>query len=144
MFEHILVPFDFGKASERALDVAIDLAKAHGSRLTLLHVCEIPAYGYAGELSAMDLLTPIIEAAEKRFRELLRGTQARCPGAEGAFKVGFASEEILAAVRDRACALVVMGTHGRRGIAHAVLGSVAEKVVRMSTVPVLTVRSSES
>jgi nucleotide-binding universal stress UspA family protein len=143
MFKQILVPFDFGDASLQALAVAIDLARVHGSRLTVLHVCEIPAYVYEGVGTApVDLLTPISQAAEEHLEELVRDIQARYPGAEGAFQIGSVAESILATVARRACDLVVMGTHGRRGIVHAALGSVAEKIVRLSPVPVLTVHAA--
>jgi nucleotide-binding universal stress UspA family protein len=61
---------------------------------------------------------------------------------EGVFKVGSPFEQILAVAAQEGCDLVVLGTHGRRGIAHAALGSVAEKVVRLCPVPVLTVHAA--
>ena len=142
MFREILVPFDFGKAAERALDLAIDLGKSGGARLTVLHVCEIPPYVYAGlEFSPAELLAPVADAARDQLDQLLRDLQARLPGARGAFQVGTPSDLILAEVASGHYDLVVMGTHGRKGIAHLALGSVAEKVVRMSPVPVLTVHA---
>jgi nucleotide-binding universal stress UspA family protein len=145
MFRNILVPFDFGEASERALDLAMDLGRVHGSRLTLLHVCEVPAYAYAGtELSPIDLLAPLAEAGEERLKQRVREVKVRYPEVAGVFKIGSPSEETLATVVDAPCDLVVMGTHGRRGIPHAMLGSVAEKVVRLSKVPVLTVHAAAS
>jgi nucleotide-binding universal stress UspA family protein len=145
MFRSILVPFDFGDASERALDLAMDLGRVHGSRLTLLHVCEVPVYAYTGvELSPVDLLSPLAEAGDARLATRVRELKVRYPEIAGVFKIGSPSEEILAAVVDMPCDLVVMGTHGRRGIPHAVLGSVAEKVVRLSKVPVLTVHAAPS
>lgn len=141
MFRNILVAFDFGRASERALEVAIDLARPAGARLTILHVCEVPAYAYVGvDVAPADLLTPIAEAGEARLRDLVRSEQARFPGAQGAFRVGVPADEILAQVAEGAHDLVVMGTHGRRGLAHLAIGSVAERIVRTSPVPVLTVR----
>jgi len=143
VFRNILVPFDFGPASERALDVAIGLANVHGARLTLLHVCEIPVYAYVGiDMSPADLLTPIAEAGEARLKDLVRDVQGRFPGAVGAFRVGTPAEEVLAQIAAGGHDLVVMGTHGRRGLAHVALGSVAERVVRASPVPVLTVRGA--
>jgi nucleotide-binding universal stress UspA family protein len=145
MFRNILVPFDFGDASRRALDLALDLGKVHGARIRLLHVCEVPAYAYPGiEFSPVDLLAPLAEAGEERLMQLVQEVKARYPDATGVFKIGSPSEEILAAVVDMPCDLVVMGTHGRRGIPHAVLGSVAEKVVRQSKAPVLTVHAAVS
>jgi nucleotide-binding universal stress UspA family protein len=143
VFKHILVPFDFSTASERALEVAIDVAKIYGASLTILYVHEVPAHAYAGVDSTPAYVhTPISEAGEERLNQIVRDTQARFPGAQGLFKVGFPSDLILAVAAD-GYDLIAMGTHGRRGIARAALGSVAEKVVRMSTVPVLTVYASE-
>jgi nucleotide-binding universal stress UspA family protein len=68
----------------------------------------------------------------------------RAPGARGIFKVGNPWEQFLATIRAERPDLVVVGTHGRRWLAHAVLGSVAEKVVRLSPVPVLTVRGARA
>jgi nucleotide-binding universal stress UspA family protein len=145
MFQDILVPFDFSDASRRALDLALDLGRVHGARIRLLHVCEVPAYAYPGiEFSPVDLLAPLAEAGEERLMQLVKEVKVRYPDATGVFKIGSPSEEILAAVVDMPCDLVVMGTHGRRGIPHAVLGSVAEKVVRQSRVPVLTVHAAGS
>ena len=144
MFKHILIPYDFGGASEQALEVAIGLAKLHGSKLTILHVCEVPAYVYEEvAVAPFDLLTPFSEAAQGRLEALVRQARARLPETQGLFKMGTVHEEVLAAVAARGCDLVVMGTHGRRGLAHAALGSVAEKIVRLSSVPVLTVHAGE-
>ena len=145
MFQDILVPFDFSDASRRALDLALDLGRVHGARIRLLHVCEVPAYAYPGiEFSPVDLLAPLAEAGEERLMQLVQEVKVRYPDATGVFKIGSPSEEILAAVVETPCDLVVMGTHGRRGIPHAVLGSVAEKVVRQSKAPVLTVHAAVS
>jgi nucleotide-binding universal stress UspA family protein len=145
MFKHVLVPFDFSKASERALDVAIEVATAHGARLTILHICEVPVYSYSElALSPIDLLTPIAKAGEERLKQLVRDTQVRFPGARGIFKVGDPSQVILDEVEAGGCDLISMGTHGRRGIAHVALGSVTEKIVRLSPVPVITVHAAAS
>jgi nucleotide-binding universal stress UspA family protein len=144
MFRHILVATDFAPASSRALEVAMELGKDEGSRLTILHVCEIPGYAYAGiEFSPVDLLAPIAEVAEKRLDDLLVATRERFPEVAGAFKLGSPHEQILAVAGQLGCDLVVMGTHGRHGFAHAALGSVAEKVVRSCPVPVLTVHARD-
>ncbi len=143
MFKHILVATDFGVASERALEVAIGMAKIHGASLTILHTCEIPTYAYpAMSLSTVDLLTPLAEAGEKRLDDLVASTCNQFPGATGAFRVGIPWEHILAAAAERGSDLIIMGTHGRRGMAHVALGSVAEKIVRMSPVPVMTVHAT--
>ena len=73
--------------------------------------------------------------------QLLASLRATSPGAKGLLKVGVAWEQILVAAAEVRADLLVLGTHGRRGVAHAVMGSVAERVVRLSEIPVLTVRS---
>lgn len=140
-FTRIAVPTDFGPSSQAALELAIDLAQKYGAKLTLIHVYEIPTYGYAGSsYNVMDLLTPVEEAARAQMKDALAALQKRAPGADGLLRKGDASHEILTAIGEAKADLVVMGTHGRQGASHVLFGSVAEKVVRRATVPVLTVR----
>jgi nucleotide-binding universal stress UspA family protein len=144
-FEHILVATDFGDASERALDVAVELAEKFSASLTLVHTYEIPTYVYAemGGFSPVDLLTPVEDVAKQQFEVALATLRKRLPRAKGILRRGDPRAEILAAIDVTQADLVVMGTHGRRGLAHAFLGSVAEKTVRTSKVPVLTIRAAD-
>jgi nucleotide-binding universal stress UspA family protein len=138
-FKHLVVPIDFGEASERALGTAIDLAQRFGAELTLVHVYEIPAYAYAGlTFATADLLAPIEDAALAALDAKLREVKAKLPGAKAVLRRGPPALEILATIEEIRPDLVVMGTHGRQGISRALLGSVAEKVVRLSPSPVLT------
>ena len=142
-FRQILVPTDFGKYARRALDVAVELSEKFDASLTLLHVYEIPTYAYATmSFTPVELLTSVAEAAQQEFDAALVTLRSRAPGAKGILRRGVAWEVILAASEESRADLVVMGTHGHRGIAHILLGSVAEKIVRLSQVPVLTVRAS--
>jgi nucleotide-binding universal stress UspA family protein len=138
-FKHILAATDFSDASRRALEVARSLARETGAELTVVNTCEMPAFIDFGVTA--DVVTPLADAAEAKLDELLRAVRADCPGAKGVVRVGVAWEQILVVAAEVGADVVVMGTHGRRGIAHAILGSVAERVVRLSDVPVLTVRS---
>jgi nucleotide-binding universal stress UspA family protein len=141
-FKRILVPVDFGESSKQALEVALGLAKQFGGELTLLHTWEIPVYGYgAMEFSAMDMLTPIQGAATEQLDALVAEVRRQHPETKGVLARGVAWREVLTVIEQNKPDLVVMGTHGRRGLGRAILGSVAEKIVRMSPVPVLTVRS---
>ena len=141
-FRNILVPIDFGESSEEALEVAIGLAKQHRSGLTLIHTWEVPSYAYgAMEFSAMDMLTPVQEAAREQLDGLLAEVRKELPETKAVLARGVPWQEILAAIERGKPDLVVMGTHGRRGLRHALLGSVAEKIVRLSPAPVLTVRA---
>jgi nucleotide-binding universal stress UspA family protein len=138
---NILVPTDFGQSSQRALDLAIDLAKKFDAKLTLVHGFEIPVYAYVGlGTTIVDYLVPIEDAARRCLEDSLRELRAKLPTAEALFKQGAAWQQILNASQEIDADLIVMGTHGRQGLGHALIGSVAEKVVRLSPVPVLTVR----
>jgi nucleotide-binding universal stress UspA family protein len=142
-FKHLLVPTDFGEAAGRALEMAITLAAPSEAKITLLHTCWIPPMAYAG-LDAGGMYWPTDELAKAATKELeaaiaLAKTKPGYPPIEPLLVSGSPWEQILAAAKERGVDLIVMGTHGRRGIAHAFLGSVAEKIVRLSPVPVLTV-----
>ncbi len=142
-FKHILVPTDFGESSRRALDVAVELSQKLDASLTLLHTYEIPTYDNSGMVFAtVDLLTQVEESAQQQLEEALVTLRKRLPDAKGILRNGVPWQQILAAIDETHADLVVMGTHGRRGVAHALLGSVAEKTVRMSPVPVLTIRAA--
>ena len=94
MFQNILVPFDFGDASQRALDLALELGRVHGARIKVLHVWEVPVYAYPGiEFSAVDLLAPLAEAGEERLTQLVREVKARYSDASGVFRIGSPSEQ---------------------------------------------------
>jgi nucleotide-binding universal stress UspA family protein len=141
-FHHILAPIDFEPSSQEALEVAIDLALAFDARLTVAHALEMPAYAYGtlGLLPA-DLWAPVEQAATKQLESTLAAVRKRMPRAESLFANGPPSVEILRAIELSKADLVVMGTHGRRGLSRVLLGSVAEAVLRASAVPVLTIRT---
>jgi nucleotide-binding universal stress UspA family protein len=144
-FKHLLVPVDFGEPSQRALGVAIELASKFGSKLTLVHVYEIPAYVYGGMTYATaDLYAPIEDAARQQLDTLVLEVQRKVPGTTGLLRRGSAAAGLLATIEEAHPDLVVMGTNGRKGVSHLMLGSVAEKIVRMSPVPVLTMRGTAS
>ena len=139
-FKRILVPTDFGDAANDAVDFAVGLAKRYGSTITLLHVYEIPVYPYPGLTIDIDLVTPVREAAQKELARALSALQKTGCEARAELECGPAWSHILAVAEAQKADLIVMGTHGRKGVMHTLLGSVAEKVVRLSPVPVLTVR----
>jgi nucleotide-binding universal stress UspA family protein len=127
--QHILVAHDFGEASSGALAYAIELAETLKARITIVHAYDIPVYGFPEGLA---LTADTLGRIESATRQAL----------EGVLRQGPAWSEIVAAAAETKADLVVIGTHGRRGLAHALLGSVAEKVVRAAPCPVLTVRGS--
>jgi len=139
-FERILVATDFSDSSQQALEHALHLAEKFGSELTLVHSWEAPDYSYAAGLYfAGDVIAPIERAAVARLEEATTQLKLRYPSAKSLLRAGAPWEEVLSAAVQVKADLIVMGTHGRRGLERALLGSVAEKVVRMAPVPVLTV-----
>jgi nucleotide-binding universal stress UspA family protein len=139
-FKHILAATDFSEASRAAVELARAMACECGASLTVLHVCEVPGYSMTGPIP-YDVATPMVTRAQKELDPVMEHVRKACPAARGLVKVGAAPEQILAVVGEVRADLIVLGTHGRRGFAHAVMGSVAERVVRFSRVPVLTLRS---
>ena len=141
----ILVPTDFSATADAALDYAKVLAGQLGASLHLLHVFSDP---YAVAAHAPDVyatLPPTLRAqALEEARECLR---QRLPADEeerfrGTCDIvsGLTAKQIVEYSGENGIDLIVMGTHGRRGVAHLLLGSVAEHVVRIAACPVLTVR----
>jgi nucleotide-binding universal stress UspA family protein len=143
-YRHILAPTDFSEPSSQAVGAAIDLAVAFGAGLTLMHTVETPSYAYMGMpymSIPVDLLTPIEDTARSLLSSALEAARKRVPGATAELRRGSSWQQILAVAAEVGADLIVMGTHGRSGITHALLGSVTEKVVRHSPVPVLTFRT---
>jgi len=139
-FKHILVPTDFGEPADRALDLALDLAPKFGSKVTLLHATWLPPYYYAAYAEGLAWPTDELEGqANKELAAAVTKARARYTNVEGTLVSGEPWERILQAVTDRGTDLIVMGTHGRRGLSRVLLGSVAEKIVRLSPIPVLTI-----
>jgi len=138
----ILVPTDFSEHSALALNYAIDLARRYDAALTLLHVYPVVNYAAAEgfALYTPEQLAKLISQLTTQLRAI--EDDARSAGAaqiSSVMEQGDAYQEILE--QANAFDLVVMGTHGRTGLKHALMGSVAEKLVRTSPCPVLTVRS---
>jgi universal stress protein A len=142
-FRRILVPHDFSPTATHALRVAADLAERHGGRITALHVLT-PFYSGPGYPTQEEIAwTPPAEIArerERRLGELVR--EALGPRARLVTCRAVLGEAVPAIVDAAAKAdVIVMTTLGRSGLAHLLIGSVAEKVVRHAPIPVLTVRA---
>ncbi len=134
----ILVPVDFEEASLSAIELAKSLGAKLGGEVVLLHVYQLPVYTYPGlEPALMPGFHAEVSAAASRAVQQL---SAQTGGLRTLLRDGDPATEILAAAEEQRAAMIVMGTHGRRGISHLFLGSVAEQVIRKSSVPVLTVR----
>lgn len=142
-FKHILVATDFSASAGRGLELAIEIAAKCGAKLTLFHSSWLPPAAFAAYGTHAEGIDwhadDVARAARKTLEDALARARERYPEAESAVAFGEPWHAILESVVERGVDLVVMGTHGRRGLSHAVLGSVAEKVVRLSPVPVLTV-----
>jgi len=144
LFQHLLVPHDFSPHSDRALQAAIGLAKQTGARIRLLHIFESPQATFEpyGILPLEPHLIEVPQSARERLQqELDRVLEAGLEG-EAFVREGRAVESILAEIASSGADLVVMGSHGWTGVAHALLGSVAERIIRLSPTPVLTVKES--
>lgn len=132
----ILYPTDFSETGAAAFQLAGSLARDHGADVVVLHVYPPPMNH--GEGMARRAPEGYYDALQKRLRRF------RVPGRTAGIKhqlvQGEAAEEILRVAHKLDCDLIVMGTHGRKGLSRLLLGSVAEKVLREATCPVLTVK----
>lgn len=139
-FRHVLVPTDFSESADDAIALAAALTEPGGS-ISLLHVMEVPV-AFTGEIRNADLARAIDKAATKALGDVATKLRDRTSLAvETRFRMGYPGAQILAALDDdRTIDLVVMGSHGRTGIMRALLGSVAEKLVRHARCPVLVSR----
>ncbi len=142
--QHILIPTDFEAASREAIEVAMTVARAFDAKVTLLHVWEIPIYPYLDFTLNTTLIANVEEAATNHLSRVLEDVRKDWASASSMLKQGWPSGTIIDVIKELAPDLVVMGTHGRHGFSHTILGSVAEKVVRSSEVPVLTVHASKA
>jgi nucleotide-binding universal stress UspA family protein len=143
----ILVPTDFSQASEVALRYGKAFAEAFGASLHLLHVVEeplVPAWTSEGYIPALEGVRQELERrAREKLEQLLQPDERQQYQVQLALRTGSPFVEIIRYARDQQIDLIVMGTHGRGPIAHMLLGSVAERVVRKAPCPVLTVRHPE-
>jgi nucleotide-binding universal stress UspA family protein len=142
----ILVGIDFFEPSKRALEHAVALAAELHASLVLVHAFEVPLYTYpeAAARRPADVDAPFFEEATKTMNVLLDGLRLRGVAAESVVRKGPAWEVIGDVAEEVDATYVVVGTHGRRGLPHMILGSVAERVLRTSKRPVIVVRTDPS
>jgi nucleotide-binding universal stress UspA family protein len=141
IIKHILVPTDFAPASASALELGVQMARAFEAKLTLLHVWELPIYPYMDFMLNSTVIAEVEDAATKGLARALEELQKTLPAAQSKLKTGLPWQGVLEASDELGVDLVIMGTHGRQGLSRVTLGSIAEKVVRLSKVPVLTVHA---
>ena len=138
--QRILVPCDFSDSARAAFELARDLARRLGARLILAHAFFVPL-----DLEALSVVgvQPVFDRVEKEGAERLQALQQEAEAAGLACEVdarrGVPEEVILDVAAERHADLIVMGTTGRTGLAHWMLGSRAERVLRTAGCPVITV-----
>ncbi len=146
---NILLPTDFSEPSANAGKYGKALAETFHARLHVLHVIEesalvYPLVGYEGTFPPLPQLREDVEKeVRSRLEKLLTANERQALRAELSVRTGSPFVEIIRYAKDQNIDLIVMGTHGRGPIAHMLMGSVAEKVVRKAPCPVLTVRHPE-
>jgi nucleotide-binding universal stress UspA family protein len=143
----VLVPTDFSQDAETAYSAALELlGRGNGTKVILLHVYHLPyeytAYGTIP--TSLDYFKDVEGAAEDRLTALTEELKGKGFQVETIAREGFPPEVILAEAEAAGADLIAMGTHGRTGLAHLVLGSTAERVVQRADCPVLTLRSEPS
>ena len=151
IWKTILVPHDFSSSANHAAAIARDEAKVHGAQVMLLHVIDLP-----GQLKPDTVIVPdptgapinikdyAVAQAEDHLKDLSARLAKDGVTPQTFIRVGKPDDEIVRFALENGVDLIVMGTHGRTGLAHMLVGSVAERVVRSSTVPVLTIRAEGS
>jgi nucleotide-binding universal stress UspA family protein len=136
----ILVPHDFSETADHALSYALSLAKKFDARVTVLHAYEVPTLGTSEALVAsLEFAAEVERVAGNALDGIAARARQSGMNIETMLRRGTAWTEINAIAEQTKADLIVMGTHGRKGVSRVLLGSVAEKVVRTAPCPVLTV-----
>jgi nucleotide-binding universal stress UspA family protein len=146
---NILVPVDFSPHAEHAFTYATTLAERFGAKLALLYVVDdsFVTGGWSSEIyvsNVPELMENLIADADRRLATLKASAAALGLTAETAVIRGRPAPAIVEHAKNGGFDLIVMGTHGRTGVSHVVMGSVAERVLRKAPCPVLTVRGTEA
>jgi|SRR5580658_10233975 nucleotide-binding universal stress UspA family protein len=138
----ILVPTDFTETSDHAVDWALGVAAKIGGKVTLMHAYELPIIGFPDGtiIATPTIASHIADGSRAALDATVKRIAARGVSVESVLKEGIIYEEINAVAEAIDADLIVIGTHGRKGLARALLGSVAENVIRTATRPVVTIR----
>jgi universal stress protein A len=145
----LLVPHDYSPCADRAVALAADLARHHGARIVLAHVTDL--HGLTADALVPDRESGQMVRADAYARaEATRELERRADSLRAAelpvdIAIGFGdvADQILELAGETKADVIVMGTHGRTGLAHMLIGSMTEKVLRRASVPVLTVRDRD-
>lgn len=141
----VLCPIDFSEPARAAMDAAVEIARQTDAELVLFHAYQLPGYTLpeGSVVASPRMLQELADQAEAHLRDwkaIAASAGARRVSAEKG--IGEPAFEIVEVARELGCDLIVLGTHGRTGLAHALLGSTAERVVRRAGCPVLTIRAA--
>jgi nucleotide-binding universal stress UspA family protein len=141
----ILVGTDFGPQSRHALDWAIELAHRLGSRIVVAHAFDLPIYGLPDATLLVDAKTAsrLSTEAQNGLDAEVSRVRSRGVTIEGELVQGDARQAIPSLATRLGAGLIVVGTHGRHGVARALLGSVAGSIVRAATMPVVVVPQAQ-
>jgi nucleotide-binding universal stress UspA family protein len=139
----ILVGVDFEPPSFAALDWAVDLALQLGAKVTVLHTFEIPIVGIpdGAFIASADHVSRLMEAGQKSLTAAVQVRADRGVELTSLLREGVAWETIHQVADEVDAGLIAIGTHGRTGVARALLGSIAEKTIRTARRPVVVVRA---
>ena len=139
--ERILFPTDFSDCAEHALKYAVELGKRFEAKLYLMHVLDTRIYGHLEPFAnTVWSIYDAKEQAAKSIVEIVTEKEQKALHVESSVREGTPFVEIIKFAKEAEIDLIVIGTHGRTGLTHMLMGSVAEKVVRKSPCPVLTIR----
>jgi nucleotide-binding universal stress UspA family protein len=149
MVRKILVPLDGSATAQRGFEEALGMAKMFGASVVLLNVAELyPVMLETASASAWEQIAEGQRRAGRDIVERARSTAVDQGVAADTVVIENPAERVADVVvkvaRDKGCDMIVMGTHGRRGFSHLMLGSDAERVLHLSTLPVLVVRHPET
>jgi len=145
-FKTILYTTDFSESSDFAFEYALAMARKYGARLLVLHVINEPVDlrgFYVPHISFEKLEEEIEEGAQKMMEKFCRTKIRDFDNYESFIVPGIPYDEIIKKAQEAEADLIILGTHGRTGLDHVLFGSTAEKVVRKSPVPVMTIRIKE-
>src|SRR5919108_4524699 len=142
-FRHVLAPTDFSEYSKKAVAYALELARKFGAKLTVLHVIELPPYpveGYVTPNLSQTYMDDLERQATAELAQVIPEAEAVGVGVARLVGVGTPYRTIIDTAEAEQVDLIVMATAGRTGFSHLIMGSIAERVVRTASCPVLTIR----
>jgi nucleotide-binding universal stress UspA family protein len=141
--QQIIVPVDFHQHTDELVDFSLNIASRLGAKITFLHVAEhiteVAGYVDVYPASFKEIDEEIFSYAQKKMSSLVEKSKGAGPGCDGVVLRGDVVDCIVDHVRDKESGLIVMGTHGAKGIEKIMMGSVAERVLKRASCPILVV-----